>query len=220
MAMNQRTHGSRPQGCPYCAGKKVAPERSLAAVAPDVATELDATASGVSAAELMPNSNRLMSWRCSTDRAHTWRASPNNRVNRRSGCPYCSGARASDTNRLSVNSPDPLLLAEWDSERNKPLTPDDVSVGSSRKVWWACRSADDHRWLASVSKRVNGQGCPFCAGNRVSSSNRLSALRSDISGELDAEASGITADKLSVGSSRAWCGGDVWSIPATPGGRA
>lgn len=202
MTVNQRTHRSRPQGCPYCSGRRVAPERSLAAVAADIAAELDTGKSGVMAEMLMPNSNRRVWWRCAADAQHAWQATPNNRVSRGSGCPFCSGAMVSDANRLSVNSPDPRLLAEWDYERNKPLTPRDVSTGSGRKVWWACNVAADHRWSSSVSKRVSGQGCPFCAGTRVSSTNRLSALRPDVARELDADISSVTADQLSLGSSR------------------
>ena len=199
MTVNQRTNARKPQGCPYCAGRKVAPERSLAAVAPEIAAEFDAEKSGISAAELMPNSNRIVWWRCRADPGHEWTASPNNRVSRGSSCPYCSGLIVSDSNRLSLNSPD-QLLTEWDSDRNAPLTPDDVSVGSSKKVWWVCGKDGDHRWEAAIGKRVGGQGCPFCAGNRVSSANSLAARRPDIACELDVEASGVTADQLSFGS--------------------
>lgn len=34
----------------------------------------------------------------------------------------------------------PELIAEW-SEKNLPLTPDSITFGSNKKVWWkgACR---------------------------------------------------------------------------------
>ena len=28
------------------------------------------------------------------------------------------------------------LLSQWDTARNLPLTPDDVTFGSHKKVWW------------------------------------------------------------------------------------
>ena len=223
MTVNQRTSARRPQGCPYCAGRRVAPERSLAVVAPEVAVELDAEESGVTAVELMPNSNRLVWWRCRVDADHKWQATPGNRISRGSGCPFCSGARVGDSNRLSLSSPDQRLLTEWDYERNFPLTPHDVSAGSSKKVWWVCAKANDHRWEAAIGKRVGGQGCPFCAGNRVSSANSLAARRPDIASALDIEASGVTADQISFGSNRrvTWkCAVDdshVWQ--ATAGNR-
>ena len=33
---------------------------------------------------------------------------------------------------------DPVLLAQWDRGQNGDLTPDDVTYGSRRKVWWRC----------------------------------------------------------------------------------
>ena len=38
----------------------------------------------------------------------------------------------------------PELLVEWDLERNAPLTPDDVTFASHKKVWWCCRNG--HSW--------------------------------------------------------------------------
>ena len=57
------------------------------------------------------------------------------------------------------------LLEEWDRERNAPLTPDQVSYGSARKVWWRC--GEGHEWQAPVKARTSGSGCPICSG-RVS----------------------------------------------------
>ncbi|MFE0335469.1 Helicase associated domain protein, partial [Streptomyces sp. NPDC058955] len=61
-----------------------------------------------------------------------------------------------------------------------------------------CSEADDHRWPDDG----RGQGCPFCAGHRISSTNRLSDLYPEDVARLDARNSGVTADELSVGSSR------------------
>ena len=55
------------------------------------------------------------------------------------------------------------LLAEWDSERNLPLTPETVSRGSKRRVFWHC--ANGHSWQAAVHTRSgSGTGCPYCSG--------------------------------------------------------
>ena len=57
------------------------------------------------------------------------------------------------------------LLAEWDSERNLPLTPETVSRGSKRRVFWRC--ANGHSWQAAVHTRSgSGTGCPYCTGRR------------------------------------------------------
>ncbi len=65
----------------------------------------------------------------------------------------------------SIASERPDLLAEWHLTRNGELTPNEVSFGSTRKVWWRCRWG--HEWQASPNNRSKGQGCPYCAGRRV-----------------------------------------------------
>ena len=37
----------------------------------------------------------------------------------------------------------PELIAEW-SEKNFPLTPDDITFGSNKKVWW--KGICGHEW--------------------------------------------------------------------------
>ena len=63
------------------------------------------------------------------------------------------------------------LLAQWDSERNAPLTPEDVSYGSRQKVWWKCNKG--HSWQAKVYSRSENSGCPYCAGRRKGPENSL-----------------------------------------------
>ena len=58
----------------------------------------------------------------------------------------------------------PELIPDW-SEKNQPLTPDQVSYGSNKKVWW--KGVCGHEWVAAIKNWKNGHGCPFCSGNRV-----------------------------------------------------
>ena len=37
----------------------------------------------------------------------------------------------------------PELVFEW-SEKNLPLTPDDITFGSNKKIWW--KGACGHEW--------------------------------------------------------------------------
>ena len=52
-----------------------------------------------------------------------------------------------------------------DIEEYMPFTPDDITFGSNKKVWW--RGACGHEWQASVKARSNGEKCPICSGARV-----------------------------------------------------
>lgn len=59
------------------------------------------------------------------------------------------------------------LLQEWDWERNQQLgiTPQKVTPGSTRKLFWKCKHG--HIWQATPANRYRGQGCPVCAGRKV-----------------------------------------------------
>ena len=61
---------------------------------------------------------------------------------------------------------DPAVAAQWHPTLNGALGPQDVTLGSSRKVWWLC--PDGHVWKAVISSRTGPQhcGCPVCAGKR------------------------------------------------------
>lgn len=58
-----------------------------------------------------------------------------------------------------------LLLLQWDTEKNAPDTPQTVSYGSHRKMWWRCEKG--HFWQALVYSRTGEQkcGCPVCGGS-------------------------------------------------------
>ena len=61
----------------------------------------------------------------------------------------------------------PELITEW-SEKNLPLTPDDITFGSNKKVWW--KGACGHEWQTSVCGNVT------IYGGKVSKSIFLFAL--------------------------------------------
>ena len=52
----------------------------------------------------------------------------------------------------------PELVSEW-SEKNLLLTPDGITFGSNKKVWW--KGTCGHEWQASVKARSNGEKCPI-----------------------------------------------------------
>lgn len=55
----------------------------------------------------------------------------------------------------------PEILKEWDYEKNYPLTPKDVSIGSGKKVWLKCQNCGN-KWMATIYNRSYGTGCPNC----------------------------------------------------------
>ena len=93
---------------------------------------------------------------------HEWQASINNRT-KGTQCPYCSGRKVlKGFNDLETLRPE--IAAEW-SERNLPLTPDQVMPYSRKKVWWRCKHG--HEWQTTVHTRSCGNGCPICSNKTV-----------------------------------------------------
>ena len=66
------------------------------------------------------------------------------------------------------------LMEEWNYEKNKKLSPDNISLGSNKKVWWRC-SKCGNEWEATIKNRNRGTGCPICSTSRIAK-NRIKAL--------------------------------------------
>jgi len=58
----------------------------------------------------------------------------------------------------------PELICEW-SERNHPITPENITYGSNKLYWW--KGGCGHAWLSSPKSRSAGEKCPICSGDRV-----------------------------------------------------
>ena len=151
-------------GCPYCNGKKVMPGfNDLASQHPQIAAQWDNRKNET----LRPNqvtafSNRFAWWLCAL--GHSYRSRIASRTAYGNACPYCAGRRTLlGFNDLNARFPD--IAAQWHPTLNAPLTPKQVTWGSSKRVWWICNQG--HIWKAVISSRTGSQkcGCPVCAGH-------------------------------------------------------
>jgi hypothetical protein len=76
----------------------------------------------------------------------------------------------------------PKVAKEWHHTKNKPLTPKDLTPGSSKRVWWKCRK--NHVWEATLNNRTsNKSGCPECTGRKVGRDNNLFVINPKVSKE-------------------------------------
>lgn len=134
-------------------------ERSLANSFPELAKEWHPTKNDdMSACDVSIGSARVVWWKGNC--GHEWDTAVRNRV-RGQNCPICSGRRIRvGFNDLATTNPN--LVAEWDFNKNIDTTPQNVTSGSSKKVWWKCFKCG-HEWLTSIQTRVRGRGCPNCA---------------------------------------------------------
>lgn len=150
-------------------------------------------------------STKRVWWRCPRGVDHVWSTQARVRAKQGSGCPFCAGRRVSVTNSLATLFP--AVAAEWHPKRNGKLRPEQVVAGTGRAVWWRCAAGEDHVWRAIVDARTrNGNGCPFCAGQRVCRSNSLATIAPGIARQWHPTRNGrVTPRKVVAGSPRlAW----------------
>jgi len=104
----------------------------------------------------------------------------------------------------------PKIAAQWHPTKNGDLTPNDVTYGSKKKVWWKCNNgkwpdgtlADDHEWRTTVNSRTAmNSGCPCCFGSKVVPSNCLTATHPEIAKEFYSTKNGnLTPNNVKAGS--------------------
>ncbi|MGI1813943.1 zinc-ribbon domain-containing protein [Priestia sp. TGN 0903] len=121
-------------------------------------------------------SKKKVWWVCK--KGHEWETSIGER-SRGTRCPYCTGHKVSKENSLMKKNPE--ISDQWHPSKNNSLTPEQVSVKSSKKVWWICK--EGHEWCTAVSERTRGYGCPFCSGRYPSETNNLQVIFPDVAKE-------------------------------------
>lgn len=142
----------RNDGCPFCSGLYAIPgETDLATTHPEIAKQLVDTSLGTI---LKANSHRKVAWKC--EKGHIWTTSVVTRV-AGNGCPFCSG-RLAIPGETDLATTHPELAAQL-VDQTLAIT---LKAGSDKKVEWQCEYG--HMWITSVSNRVKGRGCPWCAG--------------------------------------------------------
>ena len=159
-SIGERTRKDKPTGCPYCAGKKVDKENNLQAKYPEIAKEWHPTKNGgISPSDVTRASSKKAWWLC--PKKHSYQSIIANRTRQGVGCPYCAGKKASPENNLRKLFPG--IAKEWHPTKNGKITPENVTYGSHKKVWWRCPRG--HSYQAIVKSRTNKQqsGCPKCS---------------------------------------------------------
>ena len=204
----------RNQGtnCPYCSGRKVLKGfNDLATVSLELSLQWHPTKNGDLTPDMVTAENNKKVWwigKC----GHEWQARIADR-SRGHGCPYCSGnLTIKGLNDLSTVNPE--LAAQWHPTKNGDLTPEMVSAGSSKKVWW--RGGCGHEWEAKITDRSKGCGCPYCSGNlTIKGLNDLSTINPKLAAQWHPTKNGdLTPNMVMAGSCRKiwWIGkcGHEW----------
>ncbi|MFX1512464.1 MAG: zinc-ribbon domain-containing protein [Promethearchaeota archaeon] len=196
----------KPTGCPACAGHIVTDRNRLSIIHPELVKEWHPTKNGsLTPDQVSYASIKSVWWLCSrTDCDQEWETVIAYRTGKKgTGCAAYSGHYITDKNRLSIKHPE--LVKEWHPTKNGSLTPDQVSYGSGKTVWWLCSKTDcNHEWKTTIQGRTSrGRGCPACTRQIVSDRNRLSLHSPHLVKEWHPTKNGtLTLDQVSYGSKK------------------
>ncbi|MCP5051910.1 MAG: zinc-ribbon domain-containing protein [bacterium] len=158
-------YNRKTYGCPECAlinsrGKRK--NLTLEMGWPDLVEEWHTEKNGkLTPANVTYGSNRKVWWIC--EAGHEWLQQVKVRVHGQE-CPYCSGFRPSQQYNLRIVNPE--VAKQWHPTKNGSLTPEQVTPGSEKYIWWVCEKG--HVWDTMIYERNNGSQCPYCLGRRRS----------------------------------------------------
>lgn len=150
--------------CPYCSNQKVLSGfNDMATTHPELAKYLDIEKSGVDPSQIFAGTGKELWWTCNL--GHSSSTSGDKKKKNPSSCPYCSNKSVlSGFNDMATTHP--YLAHEFDSDKNKPLTPADVVAGTQKRLWWLCPKG--HSYEVDGMHRVTQQtNCPYCASKQI-----------------------------------------------------
>ena len=161
------SRGVRKLGCPFCAGQRVIKGENdfktwCTENKPLLLQEWNYEKNTLQPDEIPRTYKEKIWWRCSN--GHEWEATAYNRING-TGCPKCNNGKSGARNKISLaewcieNKTN--LCEEWNYEKNGDITPENITHGSHKKVWWICPNG--HEWEAQIKSRTYNHGCPFCS---------------------------------------------------------
>lgn len=172
----------RGKGCPFCNKKKRSKMiqktyikkagGSLAELFPELLSEWDwEKNSNINPYEIVSGYGKHIWWKCNTC-GHEWKATGimRTRSNHPTGCPVCGKIKQAEAKQKTLlksgvkplSQTHPELVTEWNYEKNVTLSPEFITAGSGKCVWWKCKKCGNE-WKAVVNDRVCGQKkCKQC----------------------------------------------------------
>ena len=177
--VSNRTRKSR--GCPYCAGLKVHPDESLAALFPNLIKEWHPTRNdNIDPYTITPKSVLRVWWKCTKNPEHEWNTFVRSRTETDTGCPYC--AKENLEKNLSVAALYPEIADEWNYEKNKK-SPKDYTAKSGENVWWICKDCL-YEWRTQIKNRTLLKSqCPMCARDNQAISYKKNRILNEQNGD-------------------------------------
>jgi Probable Zinc-ribbon domain len=157
---------------------------SLADTHPHIAKEWHSEKNGdLTPLMVSKGCNKIVYWTCEED--HVWSARIASR--QKSGCPHCKGCKGLLQDEF-LGIYEQIHIENCIAHGLKLETIQRLTSGSGKvDIWWSCKLSKcehQHSWCTKVVGRVNGEGCPDCAGKVVCSCRSLGVLRPDLASQL------------------------------------
>lgn len=137
---------------------------------PEVAKEWHPTKNGtLTPSSVTYGSNKKVWWQCSTCN-NEWEAAIHERTKHGTNCPRCARPyeiRQFDSKMLSDAFPE--VAKDWHPTKNGSLTPNNISFGSHKEVWWRCHKCE-HEWPMRIDYRTRERspmGCKYCKKQNI-----------------------------------------------------
>ena len=191
------------QGCSVCSGRTVVKSNCLNTTDPEIAKQWHPTKNGdLTTNDVTLGSNKKVWWKCDKGDDHEWESKIANRTVNEQGCPFCSGNSVSKTNSLETRLTS-QLKKEWHPTKNINITPQNLTYGSNKEVWWKCGKNEMHDYQMSPKSKLRGRGCPFCTGHKVHKTTSLKYKYPTVAKQWHPTKNGeLTADNVTVGSNK------------------
>ena len=164
-------------------------KNSFADIYPDKAKEWHPIKNGTLKPSMFKPKSGFKAWWICPECGNEYEQSLNQR-SAGSGCPKCALKSLIITRRKNLvkkngGITNPLLIKEWDYEKNLGLKPEEFTQSSAEKVWWKC-SKCGYEWKTAISNRTRGKGCPKCAGFKLFvGENDFATIHPDLLKEWD-----------------------------------
>lgn len=168
--------------CPFFCGQAVCEGfNDVRTVNPELAKQWHPTKNGdLKPTQVTTNSTKRVWWMYSYDDPNTgkhfdfeWQASIGDR-NKNKGCPYLSG-QAVWEGFNDLKTVNPYLAKLWHPTKNGKLKPTQVTINSTKQVWWMYPYDDpktgkhfDFEWQSSIAtQNASKRYCPYLSNQAI-----------------------------------------------------
>ncbi len=142
----------------------------LETIFPNLAAEWDFSRNGDNPSDYTYRSGHRAYWKCSIC-GNEWIAKIRDRVDSKYQlCPKCTAKKRGEERHLNIlklhgGISDPLLVAEWDYEKNE-RGPEEYSTKSNDDAYWICSKCGYH-FKARINNRALRKSCACCSGKVI-----------------------------------------------------